>query len=203
MPSADPIRRLAVAALLSAALLPLGCGSGDDSADNAGPPLTQPAANDGSADVPPPEPGDELSESDRDAVSAATRDYIAALDADDGAAVCALLEPGVTEGVKLPAAGSDCAASVDASIGHGHSGGTPQWKHTKLLELTAVSVGADSARVTATVVHTFADRNYPSVEEDVIYLDREGERWLIAKPSGSFYRAVGYPEPPLRAFTAP
>jgi hypothetical protein len=59
------------------------------------------------------------------------------------------------------------------------------------------------ARVTASVVHRFADRNYTSVEDDVIYLRPAGERWLLAKPSATLYRAVGYPEPPLRAFTPP
>ena len=57
--------------------------------------------------------------------------------------------------------------------------------------------------MTATVTHDFSDRDYVSVEEDVIYLDGVGERWLLAKPSGTFYRAVGYPEPPLRALTPP
>ena len=61
----------------------------------------------------------------------------------------------------------------------------------------------DRARVTATVSHDFSDRPEPSVEEDVIYLDRVGDAWLVAKPSASFYRAIGYPEPPLRALTPP
>ena len=69
--------------------------------------------------------------------------------------------------------------------------------------MTAVSVGPERARVTATVMHRFSDRGYRSVEEDVIYLDRIGGRWLLAKPSGTLYRAVGYPEPPLRALTPP
>ena len=52
-------------------------------------------------------------------------------------------------------------------------------------------------------MHRFSDRSYRSIEEDVIYLDRVGGRWLLAKPSGTLYRAVGYPEPPLRALTPP
>ena len=37
----------------------------------------------------------------------------------------------------------------------------------------------------------------------MIYLDRVGDEWLIAKPSASFYRAIGYPEPPLSSLTPP
>ena len=55
----------------------------------------------------------------------------------------------------------------------------------------------------ATVTHHFSDRKYVSVEDDVIYLQRVGGRWLLAKPSATLYRAVGYPEPPLDALTPP
>ena len=61
----------------------------------------------------------------------------------------------------------------------------------------------DRARLTTTVTHHFSDRKYVSVEDDVIYLERIGGRWLLAKPSATFYRAVGYPQPPLRAFSPP
>ena len=92
---------------------------------------------------------------------------------------------------------------IAASLGYSRPGGTPVWKQTTIKELKEVSVGPDRARVTASVVHQFADRQYPSVEDDVIYLDRFGDAWLLAKPSGTLYRAVGYPEPPLRALTPP
>ncbi len=65
------------------------------------------------------------------------------------------------------------------------------------------AIGADRARLTTTVTHHFSDRKYVSVEDDVIYLERVGGRWLLAKPSATFYRAVGYGEPPLRAFSPP
>lgn len=149
-----------------------------------------------------PETGS-LSEGDREGVERATRGYVAALNAHDGAAVCSLLAAGAVDQVRLPVERGACSESVGASIGRGGQGGTPAWKRTTIHEITAVSVGEDTARVTATVTHVFSDRNYPSIEEDVIYLRRGGDEWLIAKPSGSFYRAVGYPEPPLRAFTAP
>jgi hypothetical protein len=67
----------------------------------------------------------------------------------------------------------------------------------------AEDLGDDRARVSATVTHRFSDRKYVSVEDDVIYLQRLAGRWLLAKPSGTLYRAVGYREPPLRAFSPP
>ena len=56
----------------------------------------------------------------------------------------------------------------------------------------------------------YRDRD-PSVPRPQAALDRrgrdlpraEGTRWLLAKPSATFYRAVGYADPPLRALTPP
>ena len=81
--------------------------------------------------------------------------------------------------------------------------GGPAWRRTAIVEMKPDSLGDDRARVTTTVTHHFSDRKYVSVEDDVIYLERVGGRWLIAKPSATFYRAVGYAQPPLRAFSPP
>lgn len=129
--------------------------------------------------------------------------YIDALNAGDGEAVCSALEPGAIDLGELPSQSAGCGPSLDASIGTKPKGGGPAWRGTRIAELKAVEVGDELARVTATVTHDFSDRSYNSIEEDVIYLRRSGDRWLIAKPSGTFYRAVGYPEPPLRALTPP
>jgi hypothetical protein len=145
----------------------------------------------------------ELSDEDAAAVTAIVRGYIEALERRDAEAVCALFEPGALPIQELPHRRGNCARSLAASIGYARPGGTPVWKRTTIEELNEVSVSDDRARVTATVTHQFADRKYPSVEDDVIYLDRVGDRWLLAKPSGTLYRAVGYPEPPLRALTPP
>lgn len=186
-----------------------GCG---DSGEQPNPqdPLGDPAATEASPESPPAPSGGgsgagtaPLSDADAEAVSAATRRYIDVLNAGDGEALCLAFVPGAVPERELPRRRGDCAGSIDASIGYARPGGTPAWRRTIVRELTAVSVGGGRARVTATVTHDFADRNYTSIEEDVIYLDRRGEQWLIAKPSASFYRAVGYPEPPLRALTPP
>jgi hypothetical protein len=187
-----------------AALLLAAGGCGDDQDDEAPPPptvaLTE-AAPEAEPDAPAAE--GELPDSDRAAVQSAVRAYIAGLNAGDAAAVCGSFEPGALDLSELPVRRGGCEASLAASIGTKPKGGGPAWERTTIQALKEVSVGDDRARVTATVSHDFSDRDYISVEEDVIYLDRSGDRWLLAKPSGTFYRAVGYPEPPLRALTPP
>jgi hypothetical protein len=196
------LSRLPIAVALAVVLA--GCGSGDDGGDGATSPLEDPAATEASPEAPPAGPeGEELAEDERARVVAAVRSYVAAFNADDGTGVCGLLAPGALDGAGLPREGASCPESVGASIGHRSGGGTPVWRRTRLHQLTAVSVGEDQARVTATVSHDFAGRDQPSIEEDVIYLNRIGDEWLLAKPSASFYRAIGYPEPPLRALAPP
>jgi hypothetical protein len=202
------------------------CGSDDGGAESA---TTAPVVETGPATVPPevtethsddhveegpaaeaspeapavgPETG-ELAGIDEEVVTQTVRFYIDALDRHDARLVCDLLEPGALRLSELPVRRGGCAGSLAASIGHRRPGGTPAWRRTTIGEIRAVSVEGVGARVTATVVHRFADRKYTSVEDDVIYLRPAGERWLLAKPSGTFYRAIGYPEPPLRAFEPP
>ena len=204
---ATPERLLATTAILLAAAAIGGCGGADGGREggSAGSPLTDPAATEAAPEAQPAEPAGgqgELSEDDRAAVLAATRGYIAALNRGDGTAVCERLTAGALAGVRLRGQGA-CVARLDGSIGRTGAGGAPAWKRTNVEEVKAVSVGGQDARVTATVVHVFSDRDFPSVEDDVIYLRREPDGWKIAKASATLYRAVGYPEPPLRAFRAP
>jgi hypothetical protein len=205
------------------------CGSGDGGDES---PTTAPVVETGPANLPPeatgtgseehadedagagageaspeapavgPDTG-ELAGIDEEVVTQTVRSYIDALDRHDARLVCELLEPGALRLSELPVRRGGCASSLAASIGHRRPGGTPAWKRTTIAEIRAVSVEGVGARVTATVVHRFADRKYTSVEDDVIYLRPAGERWLLAKPSATLYRAVGYPEPPLSAFTPP
>jgi hypothetical protein len=149
-----------------------------------------------------PETG-ELDAIEEEAVAETVRSYIDALNRHQARVVCELFEPGALPLSELPVRRGGCARSLAASIGHRPPGGTPAWKRTRIAEIRAVSVEGVGARVTAAVVHRFADRNYTSVEDDVIYLRPAGDRWLLAKPSATLYRAVGYPEPPIGAFTPP
>ena len=203
---------LAVVAGLALALFLAACGDEEQTSPEPvsttptveTPVATGPAVTEASPEATPTggETGT-LSETDEAAVTEAVNSYIDALNERDASKVCALHEPGSLPISELPVRRGDCPASLAASLGYSRPGGTPVWKETTIHELKEVSVGPDRARVTASVTHQFADRKYPSVEDDVIYLDRFGDTWLLAKPSGTLYRAVGYPEPPLRALTPP
>ena len=125
-------------------------------------------------------------------VQRAVRDYVAAIDDRDGAALCELV-PTVGE-LELPVEKGGCAASVSASIGYRDPRGIPVFERAALAGDADVELSGDEARVTATVVTEFADREEPSVEDDVIYLERSGGGWAIVKPSSTLYRAIGAPD---------
>jgi hypothetical protein len=164
-----------------------------------------PGATEASPEAPAqgPESSGELSAEDRTAVTAVVSDYIVALDRHDAARVCGLIAPGALDLSELPKRRGGCRSSLRASIGTRPRGGAPAWRRTALFEVKTEDLGDGRARVSATVTHHFSDRKYVSVEDDVIYLEHVAGRWLLAKPSGTLYRAVGYPEPPLAAFTPP
>jgi hypothetical protein len=145
----------------------------------------------------------ELEGADRSAATAVVRQYIEALDRHDAARVCALFAPGGVDLEELSRRRGGCRASLRASIGSAPRDGGPAWRRTQIVEVKPEALGDDRARLTTTVTHHFSDRKYVSVEDDVIYLERIGGRWLLAKPSATFYRAVGYAQPPLRAYAPP
>ncbi len=97
----------------------------------------------------------------------------------------------------------DCAASVTASIGYRDPRGLPVWEGATVPNVRVSELDAPSATVVATVVTRFADRDEDSVEDDVVYLTRAGDRWLIAKPSATLYRAVGISDVPPSVLSPP
>ena len=131
------------------------------------------------------------------------RSYVAALDAARGARVCALLAPGALEQLELPRERRSCAASLDASIGYRDPRGLPVFAGVRVSAVQSVEVNRDSARVVVTVITEFADRAEPSIEDDLVFLVRDGNGWLIAKPSSSLYRAVGIADVPPTVLTPP
>ncbi len=142
--------------------------------------------------------------SDRDGIQEAVAAYVKALNAHDGAIVCELFVPGALRSVDLPKRKGSCAVSVTASIGYAAPGGQPRWIKTTLADTrSVVIVSGGDGRYTGTVVHRFKGSREPSIEDDVIYLQRDGGRWLIAKPSSTFYRAIGTGDVPLSALTPP
>jgi hypothetical protein len=182
--------------------LPQGAIGSADPAEEA---AEGPAATEASpeAEANGPRSTGELAGADRSAATATVRDYIAALDRRDAGRVCVLIAPGGVDLGELPRQRGGCRRSLRASIGTAPSDGGPAWRRTQLVEVKPEALGDERARITATVTHRFSDRKYVSVEDDVIYLEKTGGTWLLAKPSATFYRAVGYAEPPLRAFAPP
>jgi hypothetical protein len=134
-------------------------------------------------------------------VRRAVRDYVGAIDERDGAALCELVA--TLRELELPVEKGGCAASVSASIGYRDPRGIPVFERAALAGDADVELSGNEARATATVVTEFADRAEPSVEDDVIYLERRGGGWAIAKPSSTIYRAIGTPDIPPDVLAPP
>jgi hypothetical protein len=215
---------LALAALAIAILAP-GCGGDDETATEA-PVATTPEPERGATAPPsaggqrPPAPDDVIEErpggpagggatrpagaDDARAIEATVQRYVEALNSDDGKVLCALFAPGALQGVPLPRRRGGCAQTLRASVGHPSPGGAPRWLGTKLVDAdSVVLVRGGDGRLTGTVVHRFAGAREPSIEEDVIYLRRVADGWLLAKPSATFYRAIGARDVPITALTPP
>ncbi len=127
--------------------------------------------------------------------------YITWLDRGQGGRLCKLVDSDALERLRLPKRQGGCGPSLTASIGYRSPRGLPVFDGARLREL-AVRVRGRSARAVATVSVTFADRGAPSVEDDVIYLERRAGNWIVAKPSATLYRAIGA-EPPASAIAPP
>jgi hypothetical protein len=199
--AATPTATSTVAGEATGKLPPGSVGPTDTAEEDA----EGPAATEASPEAPAqgPKSSGELSGPNQSAATTTVSDYIRALDRHDAARVCALFVPGGLDPRLLPEHRRGCRPSLQASIGTPPRGGGPAWRKTSLVEVKAEDIGDSRARVNATVTHHFSDRKYVSVEDDVVYLERLGGQWLLAKPSGTLYRAVGYESPPLEAFRPP
>lgn len=202
----------ALPVLMAVLALAAGCGEKDEPAEEAPRTTAPPAAPSGA----PPGDGerervrgdsgggepDVLSRTERLAVRAA-EDYVAAIDAREGSRICRLLAPGATAGMELPRRRDGCGASLEASLGYRDPRGFPVWQSSSLEAVDSVDTEHGEATVFATVFTRFADRPEPSIEDDPIYLRRAGDRWLVAQPSLTLYRAVGIAEPPPAVISPP
>lgn len=133
----------------------------------------------------------------------AAREYLAGIDARDGKRVCAVLAPGAIQNLELPRERAGCRTTLSASIGYRDPRGFPVFDSARVESVEDVTVGAGEARVTVTVVTRFADRDQPSIEDDLIYLVEIDGEWRVVKPSATLYRAVGKPEAPPEAIAPP
>jgi hypothetical protein len=219
MRRAGPV--LLACAAIAAGLAACGGDDDDDNAANAPtqPTTTQTPSADGSpsgeettSEKPDGEPSEEEEEeeeeapqltADERAVARIVRDYVGALDDRNSEAACAVLVPGAIDEVEMPKDRGSCAASLEASIGFRDPRGLPVWKTARVADVPSVEVESDSAKVVVTTVTEFADRDEPSIEDDVVYLERSGDEWLIAKPSSTLYRAVGIADVPPSVLAPP
>ena len=145
---------------------------------------------------PPPRSDDER------AAARAVRDYVNALTGRNGGAVCDSFAPGALDEVDFPVERDGCAATVAASLGYERKG-MPVWKSSETTPSISAKLDGDEARVTATVVTLYKDQREPTIEDDIAFLHRAGDGWLIVKPDATLYRAIGNADVPLSAFTAP
>jgi hypothetical protein len=137
------------------------------------------------------------------AVARVVRDYLAALDARDGARACALFVPGALSAVDFPRDRGGCASSLSASIGYRDPRGFPVYERSRIGRVASVSIEGSQARLVATTVTHFEGNREPSVEDDLVYLRNEGGRWLIVKPSSTLYRAIGVGDIPPEVLAPP
>jgi hypothetical protein len=172
-----------------------GTGKGQDD-----PPLPPP--EDDPAGLEPGPTGRPPKGAEEEAAAAATRGYIEALDRRSGAAVCRSFVTGVLAGFEFPEPRASCAATVNASLSFAERG-LPVWKSSEMTDEVSVDLSGDAAKVVATVFTLYADVPEPTIEDDIIHLARDGDRWLIAKPSLTLYRAVGVADPPPSALAPP
>jgi hypothetical protein len=211
MRSLGPAAQLAAgrsrAALVCIALVLLlaGCGGGDDEEPSPVSPETdRGAAERPSTGASEREDAEADGGGDENApLVRAVRAYIAALNARRGNELCSLFVPGATRGLDLPRKRGTCAGSLAASIGYADPRGFPVWVRTRIRRVGSVDRQGGRGRVTLTVFHRFRDRKTISPEEDVVHLRRAGGRWLIAKPSSTFYRAIGVADVPPDVLAAP
>jgi hypothetical protein len=208
-----------VAAVCAAAAMLAGCGEREETIPAPAPaapeamPDDRPTSDERDGRPPRGEPtepaetppGDPRSTELEQAAARAVGDYLEALDAGDGARACGLLVPGALQELELPEPRGGCAASLTASIGYRDPRGLPVWEgvEARRIRVTELDRGGRSARVVATVETTFADRDEPSIEDDLVYLSRGDGRWLVAKPSSTLYRAVGIADIPPSVIAPP
>ncbi len=149
---------------------------------------------------PAPESADEL------AAARAARKYIEAIDDRDGQELCAAFEPGADEPqeqLEVPEKRGSCAGSFNASFGFKGKDGQPVWSSSEMTNDLSAQIDGDQARVVATVFTKYSDVREPTIEDDIIYLSRAADRWLVLKPSATLYRAVGIADIPLDAIQPP
>jgi len=137
------------------------------------------------------------------AAAAAVRAYVRALAARDARALCAAFAPGALAEARFPRERGSCERTLAASLGYRDPRGLPVWRTSRLAGAISARVDGERARVVATVLTRYANDREPSVEDDIIYLERRAGSWRLSRPSATFYRAIGVAELPPSALAPP
>ena len=177
---------------------------GDDAAPPPSPASTTtsaPSPSEATAPSPPDEFDKPAGPTARHAVTRTVRAYVRAVSRGDGGAVCDLVPTAAD--LDLPVDEGSCARSLSASIGFRDPRGIPVFESASIAGSPKVELDGAEARARVTVVTQFADRAEPSVEDDLVYLERSGGGWVIAKPSSTLYRAIGTADVPPDVLSPP
>ena len=180
--------RHCAAVALTAALLVIASGCGDDSDGST----MAPAATTTASTTTVPDPGPRIEEApDRPP-------------GQDGGKLCSLLDPSFMDELELPVTRGACAERLTGSIGFADPRGTPVWKRTILsgVESALLRKGA-RVQLSVAIVTEFEDRDQDSVESDIAYLEPVRGGYVLAKAPGSLWRAVGKPDVPPTVITPP
>ena len=216
------MRASTIIATLAAAAAIAACGDDSEPAPTTTVTLPSEAATTTPADpepgpgAPPPQQAEpdapaETAEADprinaRERAAARTvREYVAALDARDAEAACALLAPGAIDSLPLPEPRGDCPASLAASIGYRDPRGLPVWEGAEVAGAPAVEIAAEATRrgwwrpwsppsPTATSARSRTTSSTWSAPA-------AAGSWL--KPSTTLYRAVGIADVPPSVISPP
>ena len=179
-------------------------GKGEEAGNRDEPDL--PPTEDDPEGLEPGPSGPAPSSEDELAAARAAREYVEAIDDRNGRKLCEAFEPATDapqERLKVPEERGSCAASFDASFGYKGNDGQPVWSSSEMTNDLAAQIDGDRARVVATVFTKYSGVREPTIEDDIIYLSRATDRWLVVKPSATLYRAVGIADVPLEALEPP
>jgi hypothetical protein len=196
----ERVRHLPLALALAAALTLSACGEKDEPELSSLPsaPSTTTAPEPPTTTTQPEQPpngGGEPGGSPSQAAEHTVQAYLTWIDRGQGGRLCKLIDEQALENLRLPIRGGGCGRALSASIGYRDPRGLPVFDGVRLRELS-IRLRGRNARALATVSVTFRDRGAPSVEDDVIYLERRAGNWIVAKPSATLYRAIGDEVPP-------
>ena len=136
------------------------------------------------------------------------QDYVQAINARNGEAVCAFLTDDAVKQLGLDDAGLPCARGVAGFIGYVEDSGSPRFLRYESVDAQegAEEEGLRSVRLSleARFHSDSAGGTFEACRfEDIVWLERTAEGWRIAKPSLALYAAFGAARFPSEILDSP